>query len=412
MSIDTTKYGFVLRRFCRNAEVRDKRMNLSDLTRNAHMLRGSLAKKGYVRWWHSFSGVQGQTGETRTFFVEFFVINPYLYRSGLLNRNRQVPDDQPVLGRHPYFRRRGMKPSYVMIKAGVFPDGEGNGGRQLHAFYPISDLLVTARPLVMQVGNCFYSEERITGSVDVSSREAAHRSFMTDAGSMEWDLEVYKAVSCHTGFLAHPIAQLCNALDSYWHGEGIKSFFRGTVTLDGDTYEVTPETSNGYADKHWGRKFNRPLMQFSCGSLTSERTGKPLKHSVLAMNGCCPRFFFLPLRRKLLIQLTYTGEDFDFGFKPFVLSRCRWETKETNKRYVWHVIARNKTAVIKISGSCTKDQMMELKYESPDGTLSRSPLLAGAAATGTIRLFRRTPEGRELLDTLHVENGFCAYRED
>lgn len=397
--------------FGRNAEVRDKRMNLSDLTRNAHMLRGSLARKGYMRWWHSFSGVQSGTGESRTFFIEFFIINPYLYTPRLLNRSMQVPNDQPILGRHPYYRKRGLKPSYVMIKAGVFPDSEGNGGKQLHAFYPVSDLLVTSRPMVMQIGNCFYSEERIAGSVDVSTQEAGHRCFMTDAGVMEWDLEVYKAVSCHTGFLAHPIAQLFNALDSYWHGEGIKSFFRGTVTLDGVAYEVTPETSNGYADKHWGRKFNRPLMQFTCGNITSERTGKPLKHSVLAVSGCCPRFLFLPLRRKLLIQLTYTGEDFDFGFKPFVLSRCKWETKATNKRYIWHIIARNKTAVIKISGSCTKDQMMQLKYESPDGILSRSPLLAGAAATGKIRLYRRTSEGKELLDTLHMENGLCQYRE-
>ena len=134
------------------------------------MLRGSLARKGYMRWWHSFSGVQSQTGETRTFFIEFFIINPYLYNPGLLNRSDQVPYDQPVLGRHPYYRKRGLRPSYVMIKAGVFPDSEGNGGKQLHAFYPVSDLLVTSRPLVMQIGNCFYSEERIAGSVDVSPR--------------------------------------------------------------------------------------------------------------------------------------------------------------------------------------------------------------------------------------------------
>lgn len=110
----------------------------------------------------------------------------------------------------------------------------------------------------MQVGDCFYSEERIYGFVDVSREEARHKSLMSDAGSMEWDLEVHKAVACHTGFLSGAFLQFFNALDSYWHGEGIKSFFRGTVILDGVSYEVEPETSNGYADKHWGRNFNRP----------------------------------------------------------------------------------------------------------------------------------------------------------
>lgn len=42
-------------------------MNLSDLKRNAYMLRGSDAKRGYMRWWHSFQGVCPTTQETRTF---------------------------------------------------------------------------------------------------------------------------------------------------------------------------------------------------------------------------------------------------------------------------------------------------------------------------------------------------------
>ncbi len=53
-------------------------MNLSDLARNSHMLRGALSKKGYMRWWHSFTGTQPETGETRTFYIEFYIINPAL----------------------------------------------------------------------------------------------------------------------------------------------------------------------------------------------------------------------------------------------------------------------------------------------------------------------------------------------
>lgn len=387
-------------------------MNQSDIIRNASMLRGSLTKKGYMRWWHSFSGVCPENGETRTFFVEILTMNPALYPAGRSDKTDGISAGQPILGQHPYFKKRGLKPSYVMVKAGVYPDSQGNGGKQLHAFYPISELKVAYNPFVMEIDDCFYSEERISGYIDVSQKEADHSFFLSDAGTMEWDLEVYKAVSCHTGFLAHPISQFLNLLDSYWHGEGIKSYFRGTVTIDGEAYEVTPETSYGYADKHCGHSFNRPWFQFACNKLTSERTGKELRNSALAINGCCPRFLCFPLRRKLLIQLTYTGEDFEYGFKPFVLSRCRWETKETNKRYIWHILAQNKNSVIKISGSCTKEAMLQLKYESPEGILSKVPLLSGAAACGNIQLFRRTSDGRELLDTLHMQDGFCEYRAD
>lgn len=369
------------------------RMNLSDLTRNSNMLIGSLSRRGYMRWWHSFSGVNAETGEKRTFFVEFFIINPGLGR------------EQPILGQHPYFKRRGIKPSYVLVKAGAFPCESDTCGRQLHAFYPISSLKASGCPLVMQVEDCLYSEDRISGFVEVSAEEANHRSFMTDAGYMEWELEVHKSVSCHTGIYGGRFMQFINALDSYWHGEGIRSFFKGTVTLDNEVYNVTPEDSYGYADKHWGRCFNNPWLLFTCCQMTSRRAGTKLRHSALAINGCHPRFLCFRLRRKLMLQLTYMGEDFEF-------TRCRWEAKETNKRIIWHIMAQSKDAVLKLSGSCTKELMMFLQYENPDGNLSRFPLWAGAAGIGTIQLYRRTAGGRELLDTLYLENAFCEYRAE
>ncbi len=97
---------------------------------------------------------------------------------------------------------------------------------------------------------------------------------MTDAGRMEWDVKVHKAVSCR-GAWGGRFLQALNALDSYWHGEGIRCFFQGSVTLDGVAYEVEPETSYGYADKHWGRSFNRPWFQFACGKLLSQQAFPP-----------------------------------------------------------------------------------------------------------------------------------------
>ncbi len=374
-------------------------MNQSDLNRNAYMLQGSLAKRGYMRWWHSFQGTCPETQETRTFFIEYFVINPAL------------GGEQPILGQHPYFKKRGMRPSYACMKVGAFPSASGEAGRQLHAFYPIASMKVAQNPLFIQMEDCFYSENHIAGFVDVSEEEARHRSLMTDAGYMEWDLEVHKAVACHTGAIANRFFSALNALESFWHGEGIRTFYRGTVTLDGVTYNISPENCHGYADKHWGRNYNKPWMQFASCHLNSSRTDKPLKHSALAIDGCCPKFLCFPLKRKLMIQLTYTGEDFEYNFaKPGTFSRCKWKVKETNKRYIWHIIAQNKESVIKISCSCRKEQMMPLQYESPEGILDIQPLLGSGAGIGTVELYRRNSDGMELIDTLNLEDGFCAYR--
>ena len=136
-----------------------------------------------------------------------------------------------------------------------------------------------------------------------------------------------------------------------------------------------------------------------------------LKHSALAIDGCCPKFLFFPMRRRILMQLTYTGEDFEYHFgKPLTLPRCKWKVKETNKRFIWHFKAQNRTSVIRISGSCSKEQMMPLLYENPDGKVSPAPLWEGGTAVGTIELYRRVGGSLELIDRLQFENGLCAYQ--
>lgn len=365
------------------------------------MLQGSLARRGYVCWYHSFRGVQPDTLEVRTFFVEYRILNPSLGAS------------QPILGQHPYFKKRDMKPSYVMVKAGVFPNENGEDSRQLNAFYPITSLKTTKAPFVLQVEDCFYSENHIEGFIDVTREESRHRSFMTDAGYMEWDLEVHKAVACHTGFLASPFFTAIGALTSFWHGEGIRTFYQGSISLDGIPYHVMPNSSYGYADKHWGRSFNHPLLRFASGHLTSKQTGKTLKHSALAIDGCCPKFLFFPLKHRLFIQLTYMGEDFEFHFARLCNpARSKWKVKETNKRFIWKVMAQNKDAVIKISINCRKKQMMEMTYESPAGELPSAPLFGGGAGVGTVEIFRRVAGELHLVDTLSVEDALCEYQAE
>ena len=66
--------------------------------------------------------------------------------------------------------------------------------------------------------------------------------------------------------------------------------------------------------------------------------------------------------------------------------------------------------MVKISGSCTKAEMLALQYESPEGKRSRIPLLAGSAGIGNLQLFRKGSGGREWMDTLTLDNALCIYR--
>jgi hypothetical protein len=50
--------------------------NIHDITRDASMLRGPLARKGYDWWWHSLTAENAETGEKKPFYIEFFTCNP------------------------------------------------------------------------------------------------------------------------------------------------------------------------------------------------------------------------------------------------------------------------------------------------------------------------------------------------
>ncbi len=358
-------------------------MNKSDLIRNSDILRGSISRKGYIRWWHSFVGVRPDTGETRTFFVEYSMINPAL------------GGKRPLLGQHPRNRRAGIKPSYLNVRAGVLPNASDDGLLLQH-YEAIDSLKITCDPFYMEIDNCSCSENHIAGALNITPAQASHRSLMTDSGIMEWNLEMHKEIACHIGGLGSALACIFHLLQDYWHGEGIRTLYRGNINLNGIVYEVTPETCCGYADKHWGRKCDRPHFQFASCNLHSERMDSQLKHCALAINSV--------RTNKLILQLNYRGEDFYF-------SHCRWETKITKKRFVWHIIAKNKNAIVKLSGTCLKENMMPLRFESPDGVYPASPLWIGGEGTGTIRLYRRMEEGREFIDTLTAENTLCFYQK-
>lgn len=68
--------------------------------RNGYMLSGSLNRKGYDWWWHSFVAKNKQTGELEPFFIEYFIINP-----------KGGGEQLPILGQFQNNKSKGIKPS-------------------------------------------------------------------------------------------------------------------------------------------------------------------------------------------------------------------------------------------------------------------------------------------------------------
>ena len=372
--------------------------NIHDTSRNEFMLHGPLAHHGYDWWWHSFTAQDTQTGEDKPFFIEFFICNPAL------------AEDEPAFGQLPENKETGKRPSYLMVKAGTW----GEDHCQLHRFFSLKDVKIHAQaPYRVEAADCLACETELMGSIDISPEEAAaHPEWMCDAGSLSWDLKIDKQIAFNVGYGAGKALREAEAFAMYWHAEGMKSAFSGTIVCNGRKYTVSPDKSYGYADKNWGRDFTSPWVWLSSNCLKSRITGKKLENSVFDIGGGRPKIYFVPLDRRLLGVFYYEGKEYDFNFSHVWLNvKTEFSFEEREEEVVWHVRQENRHAVMETEISCRKRDMLLVNYEAPDGSKKHDRLWNGGNGTGVIRLYDKVKDGLALVDEIEATHVGCEYGE-
>ena len=372
--------------------------NTPDARRDQYMLTGSFAREGYDWWWHSLTATRDSDGAGVPFFIEFFLCNPALGGA------------EPVPGQLPENRRLHRKPSYLMVKAGCW----GENKCQLHRFFGWDDVTVKrGAPYSVTAADCLASETALRGSVSVSPEDcAAHPEWMCDSGSMTWDLTMDKRVAFNVGYGAGAVPRALKAFQMYWHAQGMKTLYSGSITLNGERYTVRPETSFGYADKNWGSGFTSPWVWLSSWDLTSRLTGKRLENSVFDLGGGCPKVYMVPLKRKLLGAFWYEGRPLEYNFsKPWSHRGTTFSSEETETEVLWHIRQEDRGTVMETEIRCRKADMLLVNYEEPDGRRRHRRLWNGGNGTGVIRLYEKTPDGPRLLDELDAAHVGCEYGE-
>ena len=378
--------------------MRIDRFNRHSKGRNALMLRGPLAHLGYDWWWHSFTAQDAVTGEDKPFFIEFFVCNPAL------------AEKEPVFGQLPENKKKGKKPSYLMVKAGTW----GEDACQLHRFFSLKDVKIhKSAPYKIKAGDCFASETALRGSISISEAEAAaHPEWMCDHGTISFDLIIDKQIAFNVGYGASKPLRDVEAFAMYWHAEGMKSAYGGTITFNGRKYIVTPGKSYGYADKNWGRDFTSPWVWLSSNCLKSKKTGKTLHNSVFDIGGGRPKIYFVPLDRRLLGVFYYEGKEYDFNFSKLHLHvQTQFSFDETEDEVIWHVRQENIKAVMETEIHCLKKDILLINYEAPDGQKLHNRLWNGGNGYGTVKLYDKNGSEIVLVDEIEATHVGCEYGE-
>lgn len=395
-------------------DVKDKLLehsfNHSDVIRDNFMLKGALAKEGYDWWWHSFTAHNKKTGEEKPFFIEFFTINP------------ELGGDEPIFGQLKENHDAGIKPSYMMVKVGCW----GEDARQLHRFFGWNQVNIKKdAPYLISADNCFCSETRTLGMVEVTEEEAAaHPEWMCQAGKMVWDINIDKKIAFNVGYGAGWASREVEAFEMFWHAEGMKTEFSGTISWNDEEYIVDKKTSYGYADKNWGKDFTSPWVWLASSHIKSKITGQWLENTAFDIGGGRPKLKNHSFNNVILGAMWYEGEAYEFNFSKFwTLTKTDFKCKEQKDKLVWKITQETPLAKIEAEITCLKKDMLLVNYESPDGAKRHNNLWNGGNGIGEIKLYKkilktknedssRKPKFKwELVDDMLAYNIGCEYGE-
>ena len=385
--------------------------NHSDILRNNFMLKGALASEGYDWWWHSFTGHNKKTGEEKAFFIEFFTINP------------ELGGDEPVFGQLPENKAAGKKPSYMMVKAGCW----GEGAKQLHRFFGWNQVNIKEdAPFLISADNCFCSETRTLGMVEVTEEDVAnHPEWMCQSGKMIWDLNIEKNIAFNVGYGASWASRELEAFEMFWHAEGMKTFFNGSVILDGEEYVVDKDSCYGYADKNWGKDFTSPWVWLASSHLKSKLTGKWLDNTAFDIGGGRPKIRTgKTFENVILGAVWYEGEPYEFNFSKFwTLTKTDFACNTDGDEVVWNITQETPLAKIEGHFTCQKKDMLLINYEAPNGEKRHNNLWNGGNGKGELKLYKKILKTKdnedgsmakfdwELVDDMEAYNIGCEFGE-
>ena len=366
--------------------------NKKDIKRNQYMLNSY--KFGYDWWWHNLTAMD-EEGNEKPFFIEFFVVNPSL------------ACEYPVFGQLKENKEKGIRPSYLMVKAGCWK----NQGIQLHRFFGLKNVNIQKCPFSIEADDCIANETTLKGSIHITKEESSnHPEWMCDYGDMSWDLSIKKDIAFNVGYGTSNLLRNIHAFEMYWHAQGMKSTYSGTITFNGKEYRVIPEKSYGYADKNWGSNFTSPWVWLSSNHLVSNITKENLKNSVFDIGGGRPKVFFIPLNRKLLGVFYHEGKEYDFNFSHFWKGiHTDFKCVETDTSIVWYVTQSNFKYEMKTTITCLKKDMLLVNYEDPYGNKRHNRLWNGGNGTGHIQLFDK--KTGKCIEDVTAYNIGCEYGE-
>ena len=385
-------------------------MTTNKIRRNEKLkLKGSFKKNGFDFWRLVANGMSVVSGEEKTFYIEFYVVNPALSQKecvlGFKNRfDKSAEDLHYVMAgtetAKNFSSQVFVKPAFFLVRAGVLSESS----LTFNTYYPAGDVFTNKRDAVFWLKTqgapeCALGDDFTFGAVKVSKQDLIeHPEYMGNAGSLSWDLKFKKNLS-------FPLE--CTAKETHWQVLGAKSDFSGKVVLNGEEYAVTPKKSFGYYDKNWGEDFATPFFHLSSSNLTSAISGKLLESSAFVVQG--------EYKKRVSVLVSLEGKNIEFRAdkikKYSVNFDCQEVTDSENEalQLHWSVSVADKRHVIDIDIFSSTKEMSLRHFETPIGGRKVMKILAGGGGTGSFKVYKKLRKSLELIEQAEIAKCVCEY---
>lgn len=306
----------------------------------------------------AFSAHPPGAGATRRFYIEHGVVNPRLETA------------QPVVDR---VRADGSAaaPCHAWTRAGAW----GPEPVEQVAHVAVTTLATEPGSDARRLGDCRLAPDSFTG------RLAGDRNC---PDPIAWQL------------ILSP--RQPPAPEQLWTGVPIA--LTGSITLGDMRYHVDPDTALAHAERRTGKAWPLPWFRIASADLATASgaaaafigvAGEPRRGGVTArlhLGGRCLEFLPGPFWRQTLMSVAAT---------------------DTGELLVWKLVGKSPTALLEVSVSCPKIEMLRRRAQQPDGRYQHAPLWRGGTGSGEARLYARQGQSLELIDTIAIRNALCEF---
>lgn len=373
----------------------DLSFNKSDRKRDSFMLKGALAKHGFDAWRHCFTGVGRTSGEKRSFMLEYYCVNP------------QLAEDEPV------FAEDGRKPSYLCVRAVVL----GEGGSVLNRYFTWDatstgeemDLLISAE-------DCFLSETRTMGRIEVGPQDREKDSDRyPDVGRIVWDLRIDKRIAFNLGYTTSGPLRSTYIMNAFWHTEGMKTCYSGTIVWNGEEYQVEADSSDGIADKVWGKDPGDKWAFVGCSDLISKKRGKLSNSAFTFGQGMRIQVGPIDTLDEAIGGVYLEGDTYEFNFsKVWTLTQNRVKIRKKSNWVLFSMIEETPTTRVRVKILISEQSIKRTLIETPSGD-RRKILYAGRGKAELIlerkKISLRNKWTWEKEDILKGDNVYVSYMD-